>query len=84
MQGKFGVLGILDDWEKGDIRGDQMVNIILNSHSSIRKGIICISPQLASDREVDEVVDQLIRDLESVRKEAKKNIRSMNTRMRNS
>jgi DNA-binding protein YbaB len=81
MKGKFGIVGQFDGWKKGDMRGNQTVNIVLNSRSTIRDGSVSISPTLASDGEVDEVVDRLIKDLEAVRKKAKKNIRQTNEKM---
>jgi DNA-binding protein YbaB len=84
MNGKFGIIGQFDGWKKGDMRGNQMVNIVLNSHNNIREGLVSISPTLASDGEVDEVVDRLIKDLEAVRKKAKENIRQTNEKMNKS
>jgi DNA-binding protein YbaB len=84
MKGKFGIVGQFDGWKKGDMRGNQMVNIVINSHSTIRDGWVSISPKLASDGEVDEIVDSLIKDLEAVRKKAKENIRKTNEKIRKS
>ncbi|MBV1790797.1 hypothetical protein KQ940_22270 [Marinobacterium sp. D7] len=84
MKGTFGVAGILDGWKKGDVPGNQMVDIVVKSHSTIRDGLISISAQLANDDEVDYAIDELIKDLESVRKKAKDNIRKTNERIRNS
>jgi hypothetical protein len=76
MKGKFGVVGIMDGWKKGDLPGNQMVNIVLNSYSTLKDGNIALTAQLATDSEVDHAIDQLIHDLEAVRKVAKKKIYS--------
>lgn len=82
MKGKFGVVGILDKWKKGDLPGNQMVNIVLNSYSSSNDGTILITPQLATDEEVDNAVNQLINDLEKARVAAKKSIKTINEKIR--
>ena len=84
VKGKFGVVGVLDGWKKGDLPGNQMVNIVLNSYSTLNDGIIAITAQLASDSEVDYEIDSLIRDLEQVRKTAKTKIKITNDRIRSS
>lgn len=84
MDGKFGVIGIMDGWKKGDIPGNHMVNIVLNSHSIIYDGRIALTCQLATDAEVDFAVDQLIKELETARKMAKENISKTNKKIRSS
>lgn len=84
MNGKFGVVGILDGWKKGDLPGNQMVNIVLNSYSTLRDGNIAITSQLASDTEVDYAIDGLIKDLNMARKKAKEKIKKTNEKIRNS
>lgn len=58
MSGKFGVVGIMDGWKKGDLPGDQKVNIVLNSYGTLNDGSVAITAQLASDQEVDSVIAQ--------------------------
>lgn len=84
MKGKFGVVGILDFWKRGDLPGNQMVNIVLNSYSTLNDGNIAITSQLASDAEVDFAIDSLIRDLELARRNAKAKIKKTNEKIRNS
>lgn len=74
MKGKFGVVGIMDGWKKGDLPGKQMVNIVLNNYSTLNDGNITLTAKLATDSEVDHAIDQLIHDLETVRKKAKEKI----------
>ena len=76
MKGKFGVIGIMDGIKKDDLPGNQMVYIVLNSWETLNNGNIAVTAQLATDREVNDNIDQLIHDLETVRKMAKKKISS--------
>ena len=82
MSGKFGVVGILDGWKKGDMPGNQMVNIVLNENFTIQDGFIAITTQLATDKEIDYAVDKLITDLDAARKQAKEKIKKTNERIR--
>ena len=84
MSGKFEVVGILDGWEKGDLPGNQMVNIVLNGCTTIQDGFVAVTAQLATDNEVDYAVDNLIRDLEVARKKAKEKIKKINDKIRTS
>jgi len=84
MSSKFGLIGTMDGWKKGDLPFNQMVSIILNSYSTIEDRTIAITSQLASDTEVDYAIDQLIKDLEIVRKKAKEKINKNNERIRSS
>ena len=84
MRNIFGVCGVLDKWKKGDLPGSEMVAITLDIYSSSNEGVISLTPQLASDEEVDYAVDQIIRDLEKVRKKAKERIRKNNEKVRSS
>ncbi|MCL4469642.1 MAG: hypothetical protein M1547_00575 [Gammaproteobacteria bacterium] len=84
MQGKFRVIGILDEWKKGDMPGNQMVNIVLNGHFRLNDGSVALTAQLATDSEVDYAIDQLIKELEMIRKKAKDNIKKTNKKIRDS
>lgn len=81
MMGKFKVIGIMDNWKKGDLPGNQMVNIVLSEHFQLDNGFITLTAQLASDNEVDYAVDHLIKELEVVRKKAKDNISKTNKKI---
>jgi len=52
--------------------GPMFVQLWLSSYSSDSEGRIFLSPELASDREVDESIDYLINQLEKMRKKAKR------------
>jgi hypothetical protein len=68
--------------KKGDLPANQMVNIVVNSFSTLRDGSIAITADLAADQEVDYAVDQLIKDLGVVRKKAKEKIKKTNEKIR--
>lgn len=82
MNGKFGVIGTLDKWKQGELPGNQMVNIVLNSYSTLKDESICISPQLVNDDEIDHCINGLIHDLEKARSAAKRNIARTNSKIR--
>ena len=82
MPVNFEVKGILDNWKKGGLPGDQIVEIVLGDHSLDEDGLINITHQLASSFEVDDAIDSLIEQLEIVRDQAKVNIRNTNKKIR--
>lgn len=84
MKGKFGVIGSMDGWKKGDLPNNQMVNIVLNEYSTTQDGSIALTAKLATDDEVDFVVDNLIKDLNAARIKAKDNLRKTNQKIRGS
>jgi len=84
MKGIFGVVGILDEWKKDDLPGNQMVYIVLNDCSRLKNGAIALTDALSSVEEVDFEVDLLIKDLCAVRKKAKEKIKKTNERIRSS
>lgn len=84
MNGKFGVVGSMDGWEKGDCPNNQMINIVLNNYSTLTNGNISLTCELATDDEVDFAINQLIKDLEIARKKAKTKISKTNKKIRGS
>lgn len=76
MNGKFGVVGTMDGWKKGDFPNNQMVNIVLESYATLNRDLIAITAQLATEQEVDYAIDELIKDLEVARKMAKEKIKN--------
>jgi hypothetical protein len=84
MKGKFGVIGKMDDWKKGDLPNNEMVYIVLNEQYALPNGNISLTGSLASDREIDEAVDQIIKDIELARKMAKHKIKKTNEKIRSS
>ena len=69
-------------WKKGNLPCVPTVNVEVSAYSPLEDGAILIGHSLASDGEVDFVIDTLIKELESVRKSAKKELKSINEKMR--
>ena len=57
--------------KKGDMPFPPYLHIHLSEHFSDSEGHILLSPQLMTDKEIDETVDLLVVQLEKVRKTAK-------------
>lgn len=73
MLGKFGVFNPLEKWKKGDVPCDPTVALKLNGPVfTASDDSIMISALLAMDSEIDFAVEQLQKDLETARKEAKR------------
>lgn len=91
MPGKFGVFNPFEKWKKGDAPCDPTVALKLKGPVFIDgDGSIMISALLATDSEIDFAVEQLQKNLEAARKEAKRilkvqqeKIRSINQGMLN-
>lgn len=84
MSNTFDVRGRLDHWKKGDLPENEMVCITVAEYATGSDGVISLTPQLATDREVDHEVDALIGSLERARKKAKEKIRKNNEKVRSS
>lgn len=82
MSINFAVVGVMDKWKPGDLRCYQEVNVVLKSYTSLEDGSICITPRMVSDEEIDYEIDALIKDLEKVRIGAKKNLKTVNEKIR--
>jgi hypothetical protein len=61
--------------KKGDMPFTPYLHIHLSEHVSDSEGHILLSPQLMTDKEIDEAVDLLVMQLEKVRKAAKAKIK---------
>lgn len=83
MSVQFGLVGVMDGWKKGDLPGNQMVNITLDSYGFTGDRIY-MTPQLATEEEVDHEINRLIGQLESIRKKAKAKIKRDNKNIRSS
>lgn len=64
--------------KKGDIPFRPYLRISLSEHSSDSEGHILLSPELMTDKEIDEAVDLLVKQLENVRKKAKSKLKKIN------
>lgn len=82
MINQFDLVGTMDNWKKGDLPNNQFLNIVLAEYSDLENGDISICPQLANDSEIDFYIDKLIKDLEKLRKRAKRKIKVDNEKIR--
>jgi hypothetical protein len=78
----FAVDNPFKEWKKGDFPGDPTVNIVLNECWANSEGRITITVTLATDSEIDYAIDELQKNLESVRKESKHVLKTQNEKMR--
>lgn len=69
---------------KGDLPFTPFAHIWLSQHSEDAEGRILLSPQLVTDKEIDESVDRLIKQLEKARRKAKKDLREKKEKLRQS
>ena len=69
---------------KGDLPFTPFAHVWLSQHSADAAGRILLSPQLMTDKEVDESVDRLIGQLEKARKKAKKDLQDKKEKLRES
>lgn len=72
MPGTFGVNNPLDEWKKGDMLFDPIVYVVVQAHGTLPGGSISVSTSLANDEEIDNAINSLQKELESVRKQAKR------------
>jgi hypothetical protein len=84
MLGKVGVLNPFRNWKKGDFPCDPTITFVLNEVGTRIDGLITISSSLASDSEIDFAADQLLKDIESARKHAKKILKAQKEKIRKS
>lgn len=78
----FSVVNPLRTWKKGDLPADPTVTIVFNEIFTNEEGRITISATLAADCEIDHAIDAVQKDLESVRKEAKRVLKTQNEKIR--
>ncbi len=66
--------------KKGDVPFSPFLHIYLSEYSSDSKGRPLLSPQLMTDKEIDESIDYLLTQLEKVRKSAKTKLKKTKER----
>lgn len=82
MSGKFGVVNLFADWKKGDPPVDPFITLALNEVLGQVDGFPKLTATLATAPEIDFEVDQMQRDLEVVRGEAKRVLREQQLKIR--
>ena len=71
---RFSLYSPLSAWKKGDYLTAPFVSLSLGTYSTSEEGRVLLSPELMTDREVDETVDQLKSELEEFRRSAKQEL----------
>lgn len=67
---------------KGDMPFTPYLRIYLSEHFSDSEGHTLLSPQLMTDKEIDEAIDFLVMQLEKTRKTAKSKLKKAKERAR--
>lgn len=70
----------LHNWKKGEFPVSPFVAIAVGAHTE-SDGKILLSPNLMTDLEVDYEVNRLIKNLEKFRSSAKKELKSLQSKM---
>lgn len=78
---RFAIYSPLRAWKKGDYPLSPFLHLSVGTYSKEQEHIL-LSAQLMTEREIDEVVDQLRNELEDFRKEAKNELKSLREKMR--
>ena len=73
---RFSVCSLLSKWKKGDPPSPPWVHLSPGTHSQ-SEGVVLLSEELRTDREIDDTVDQLKTELEEFRKKAKEELRRL-------
>lgn len=79
----FDVLNLMSDWKKGDLPMDPVIQIIANGIQKRKDGSVLITQSLVCDSEIDYVIDELHKELELIRSEAKRTIKKQKQKMLN-
>ena len=79
--GTFSLYNPLSRWKKGDNPVPPIVHLALGIYSE-SEGKILLGPDLMTDKEVDDLVDLLLGELEKFCEQAKKELRSLREKMK--
>lgn len=83
MTNSFIIINLSRSIQKYDMPVPAIVQLALGDHGSDGNHLHYLTEQLASDIEIDEAFDRLVKNLESNRKEAKRIIKTENKKYRN-
>lgn len=78
---RFAIYSPLGVWKKGEYPVSPFVHLSAGMYSE-EDGCVLLSAQLMMDSEIDSVVDELKEELEEFRTKAKKELKSLNDKMR--
>ena len=79
---RFSLYSPLATWKNGDPLTTPFVSLSLGTYSESEEGLVLLSPELMTDHEVDETVDQLKSELEEFRRRAKQELHNLRAKMR--
>ena len=71
----FEVFNPLSNWKDGDYPLSPEVGIRVSTYRTESSGAVTIGPYLSTEGEVDQAVDYLIKELNELRKQAKKELK---------
>lgn len=77
MSQYFEVYNPLRNWKQGDYPLSPQVSIQLTTHNTESDGSITFCQYMATEDEIDNVIDFLVKELQKVRKNAKKELKAM-------
>ena len=77
---RFAMYSPLRKWKKGGAPLEPFLYLSVGMHTT-HEGNILLSSELKSSKEIDEIVDQLIQELEGFRKKAKKELELIHNQM---
>ncbi len=72
----FEVFNPLKKWKKGEYPLSPQVAIRLPTYRTESCGAVTVGPYLGTEKEIDESINFLIRELENVRKDAKRELKA--------
>ncbi|MEN9481989.1 MAG: hypothetical protein RLZZ298_3384 [Pseudomonadota bacterium] len=72
----FEVFNPLNKWKKGEYTLAPQVSIRIATYRTESGGAVTVGPYLASEIEIDESINFLIKELEDVRKQAKRELKA--------
>lgn len=77
----FGLYSPLRAWKKGDYPISPFIHLSLDRYSQSNNGHILLGQQLTTNREIDDLIEQLKDELENFRKKAKQHLATLHERM---
>ena len=77
----FELYSPLRTWKKGDYPISPFIHLSLGHYSQSNDGHILLGQRLMTNREIDDLIEQLKNELENFRKEAKQHLIILHERM---
>ena len=77
---RLSIYNPFSEWQKGDLLSTPFICLAVGTHTK-EAGHTLLSPQLMSDKEIDEVADNLKAELEEFRKKAKRELKTLKAKI---